>query len=108
LSINGHDVILDLLNSLVKFRSTIVRLYYWKEDVSNIDENGNRNKTEDGTNVILDKLEWCEIEDVYLEVSPDIYLEVVLDEPKQLWWWQGCPLGSKNKPNVYMVVAFII
>jgi hypothetical protein len=59
-----------------------VRLYYREEDVPDIDKNRSGNKTKDGTNVVLDKLERCEIKDIYLEISPDVYLEVVLDKPE--------------------------
>jgi hypothetical protein len=57
LSSNRHNVTLDLLNCPVKFRSTIVRLYYYKEAVPNINKNRNRDKTKDGTKIILDKPE---------------------------------------------------
>jgi hypothetical protein len=86
-AIKGYNIILDLLNSLVKFRSTIIKLYFYNKS-KNISSNKKARPYIAGNKKARP----------YIANNKEARLYIVIRCRK------GCPKGSKNKPNIYIML----
>jgi hypothetical protein len=84
-AIKDYNIILDLLNNLIKFQSTIVKLYF-------------RNKSKDIPSGKKAK--------PYTPSSKKARPYTAGNKKTRpyiaIWYRKKCPKGSKNKPNIYI------
>jgi hypothetical protein len=86
-AIKDYNIILDLLNGLVKFRSTIVKLYFYDKSKDIPSGKEARSYTPSSK-----------------EARPYTAGNKEARPYTAIWRRRGYPKGSKNKSNVYIVL----
>jgi hypothetical protein len=86
-AIKGYNIILDLLNSLIKFQFTIIKLYFCNK-LRNIPSNKKARPYIPNSK----------------ETRPYVVNNKKVRPYRAIYYRKRYPKGSKNKPNIYIML----